>query len=178
MPENQETQEFIRAVQYVRMSTEHQRYSLIKKQNAIAEYALVKGYEIIDTYADPGKSGLSLRGRRALQKLLSDALNPDRRFDAILVLDVSRWGRFQDPDQAAHYEFICRQAGLKVVYCSEAFENDNSTTIAGSFRTKPPARICSKPPWASIKADHWLTAFAENSETSTAIRNASSTRAK
>jgi hypothetical protein len=24
------------------------------------------------------------------------------------VYDVSRWGRFQDPDEAAHYEFLCK----------------------------------------------------------------------
>jgi DNA invertase Pin-like site-specific DNA recombinase len=116
----------LRAVQYVRMSTEHQRYSLVNQKAAIAEYASKRGYEIVGTYADAGKSGLSLKGREALKQLLSDALSPTRSFDAILVLDISRWGRFQDPDQAAHYEFICRQAGLKLAYCAEAFENDNS----------------------------------------------------
>lgn len=120
-----------RAVQYLRMSTEHQRYSLANQSAAIAEYAGERGYEVIETYADAGKSGLSLRGRKALQRLLTDALKPSRSFEAILVLDVSRWGRFQDPDQAAHYEFICRQAGLTVAYCAEPFENDGSavTTI-------------------------------------------------
>jgi DNA invertase Pin-like site-specific DNA recombinase len=113
------------------MSTEHQRYSLANQSAAIAEYAGERGYEVIETYADAGKSGLSLRGRKALQRLLTDALNPSRSFEAILVLDVSRWGRFQDPDQSAHYEFICRQAGLTVAYCAEPFENDGSpvTTI-------------------------------------------------
>ena len=55
-----------------------------------------------------------------------DALSPSRDFSAILVLDVSRWGRFQDPDQSAHYEFICHQAGLHVAYCGEPFENDGA----------------------------------------------------
>jgi DNA invertase Pin-like site-specific DNA recombinase len=59
--------------------------------------------------------------------LLSDAINPARTFDAVLVLDVSRWGRFQDPDQAGHYEFICRQAGLTIIYCAEPFQADNSS---------------------------------------------------
>jgi hypothetical protein len=47
-------------------------------------------------------------------------------YSAILVLDVSRWGRFQDTDQAAHYEYICRDAGVNVHYCGEPFENDGS----------------------------------------------------
>jgi DNA invertase Pin-like site-specific DNA recombinase len=120
----------LRAAQYVRMSTDHQRYSIDNQKAAIGEYAACHGYEIVATYADPGKSGLSLKGREALQRLLSDALAPNRTFDAILILDVSRWGRFQDPDQAGHYEFICRQAGIKLVYCIEPFDNDLSPASA------------------------------------------------
>ncbi|MBR0717867.1 recombinase family protein [Bradyrhizobium liaoningense] len=114
----------IRAAQYLRMSSENQRYSTENQQNAIREYAEQHGYEVVASYIDAGKSGLSLKGRDALQQLLSDALAAKRAFDAILVLDVSRWGRFQNPDQAAHYEFLCRQAGIRVVYCGEPFGDD------------------------------------------------------
>ncbi|MCP3400203.1 recombinase family protein [Bradyrhizobium sp. CCGB20] len=111
----------IRAVQYLRMSSENQRYSTENQQNAIAEYATRNGFHIVESYIDAAKSGLSLKGRKALQRLLSDTLAPQRDFDAILVLDVSRWGRFQNPDQAGYYEFLCRQAGVMVVYCGEPF---------------------------------------------------------
>jgi DNA invertase Pin-like site-specific DNA recombinase len=47
-------------------------------------------------------------------------------FQAILVYDVSRWGRFQDADESAYYEYICRRAGIQVIYCAEQFENDGS----------------------------------------------------
>src|ERR1700719_107811 len=114
----------IHAAQYLRMSSENQRYSTENQQNAIAEYAQQQGYHIVASYTDAGKSGLSLKGRDALKQLLSDVLATPRVFDAILVLDVSRWGRFQNPDQAAHYEFICRQAGVRVVYCGEPFGED------------------------------------------------------
>jgi DNA invertase Pin-like site-specific DNA recombinase len=113
-----------RAAQYLRMSSENQRYSTENQQTAIAEYARQHGYQVVASYIDAGKSGLSLKGRDALRQLLSDALAARRAFDAILVLDVSRWGRFQNPDQAAHYEFLCRQAGLRVVYCAEPFGED------------------------------------------------------
>ena len=116
----------IRAAQYVRMSTEHQRYSIDNQKAAIGEYAVARGFEIVTSYADGGKSGLSLKGRNALKQLLSDALAPGRRFEAILILDISWWGRFQDPDQAGHYEYICRQAGVRVIDCGEPFENDLS----------------------------------------------------
>lgn len=112
------------AVQYLRMSSENQRYSTENQENAIAEYAQQHGYKIVASYIDAGKSGLSLKGRDALRELLSDALSSKRVFDTILVLDVSRWGRFQNPDQAAHYEFLCRQAGVRVVYCAEPFGDD------------------------------------------------------
>ncbi|MBZ9925014.1 recombinase family protein [Mesorhizobium sp. BR1-1-4] len=114
------------AAQYVRMSTEHQRYSLENQAAAIAEYAAQRGYAIVQTYADAGKSGLSLKGRDGLQQLLADVVTGQHSYSAILVLDVSRWGRFQDSDQSAHYEFICRDAGVAVEYCGEPFENDGS----------------------------------------------------
>jgi len=118
----------VRAVQYLRMSSDNQRYSLENQHAAIAEFAQEHGFTIAASYIDAGKSGLSLKGRDALKQLLSDALTPGRTFDAILVLDVSRWGRFQNPDQAAHYEFLCRQAGVRVVYCGEPFGEDVAPT--------------------------------------------------
>jgi hypothetical protein len=30
-------------------------------------------------------------------------------FDVILVYDVSRWGRFQDADESAYYEYLCKR---------------------------------------------------------------------
>src|SRR6185437_8711155 len=47
-------------------------------------------------------------------------------FGYILVYDISRWGRFQDTDEAAHYEFICKKAGIKIAYCAEQFDNDGT----------------------------------------------------
>jgi DNA invertase Pin-like site-specific DNA recombinase len=64
---------------------------------------------------------------------------------------LGRWGRFQNPDQAAHYEFLCRQAGVRVVYCAEPFGEDVApiTTIvkhlkrvmAGEYSRELSARL-------------------------------------
>lgn len=116
----------IRAAAYVRMSTEHQQYSTENQACAIEAYASERGIEIVKTYADQGKSGLRLDGRDALQKLLKDVENGQAGFSAVLVYDVSRWGRFQDPDESASYEIRCKQAGVAVHYCAEQFENDGS----------------------------------------------------
>ncbi|WP_338111990.1 recombinase family protein [Sphingomonas naasensis] len=115
-----------RAAQYVRMSTEHQKYSTDNQAEAIRRYAGLRGYEIVATYADEGKSGLNLDGRPALQRLLEDVETHRTDFTALLVYDVSRWGRFQDPDEAASYELRCKRAGVQVHYCAEQFENDGS----------------------------------------------------
>ncbi|MFT4075716.1 MAG: recombinase family protein [Asticcacaulis sp.] len=116
------------AVQYMRMSTEHQRYSIDNQRILIAEYAQERGYEIIASYQDDGKSGLTLKERDGLNRLLHDVTDPARKFSTILVQDVSRWGRFQDPDQHGAYEFLCREMGVNIEYVAEPFENDGSST--------------------------------------------------
>jgi len=116
----------MRAVEYVRMSTEHQQYSTENQASKIREYATQRGIEVIRTYTDAGKSGLRIDGREALQQLLRDVESGSNEFQMILVYDVSRWGRFQDADESAYYEYRCRRAGIQVVYCAEQFENDGS----------------------------------------------------
>ena len=114
----------IPAAQYLRMSTEDQPNSIAMQRDAIQRYADVHGYEVVATYSDPGKSGLYIKNRIGLRNLLLDVLTGNARFRSILVYDVSRWGRFQDTDESAHYEFLCRRAGVEVQYCAEEFEND------------------------------------------------------
>jgi DNA invertase Pin-like site-specific DNA recombinase len=114
------------AAMYVRMSTDHQKYSTENQADAIREYATRYNMEIVETYADQGKSGLSLEGRDALKRLIDDVQAKRTNFTVILVLDVTRWGRFQDADESAYYEYICRSAGIDVQYVAEQFENDGS----------------------------------------------------
>ena len=116
----------MRAVEYVRMSTEHQQYSTENQSSKIRDYADRRNIEIVRTYADAGKSGLRIDGREALQRLIRDVESGCADFQLILVYDVSRWGRFQDADESAYYEYRCRRAGMQVVYCAEQFENDGS----------------------------------------------------
>lgn len=116
----------VRAAEYVRMSTDHQKYSTENQADAIRYYAAGRGIEIVRTYADAGKSGLKIDGRDALKQLIDDVQTGVADFTMILVYDVSRWGRFQDADESAYYEYICKRAGIVVQYCTEQFENDGS----------------------------------------------------
>src|SRR5208337_3460459 len=114
------------AAAYVRMSTEHQQYSTSNQMDVIRDYAKRRGMQITKDYSDEGKSGLNIKGRDSLAQMIQDVQDGKVNFSSILVYDVSRWGRFQDSDESAHYEFICRRAGVAVHYCAETFVNDGS----------------------------------------------------
>jgi len=126
----------VRAAGYVRMSTDHQRYSAKNQRRALDAYAVARQIVIVRFYADEGKSGLNLRNRPGLQALLRDAEISERDFDIVLVYDVSRWGCFQDPDEGAYYEYLMRRHGVSVTYCAEPFDNDGSplSTIVKSVK--------------------------------------------
>jgi len=124
----------IRAAQYVRMSTEHQQYSTENQADVIRDYAARHDIEIVRTFEDAGKSGLRIQGRGALQELIDVVKAGKADFSTILVYDVSRWGRFQNPDEAAFYEYTCKDAGIDVVYCAEQFTNDGSMS-SNVFKT-------------------------------------------
>ena len=113
---------------YVRMSTEHQQYSTENQLDRIKEYAARRGMGIVRVFADEGKSGLSVKGRESLRRMIAEVEQGKPDFKAILAYDVSRWGRFQDADESGYYEYICKRAGINVHYCAEQFENDGSPT--------------------------------------------------
>jgi DNA invertase Pin-like site-specific DNA recombinase len=128
----------LRAAQYVRMSTDHQRYSTANQADIIASYAQSRNLSIVRTYSDEGLSGLSIAWRDGLKALIADVEIGRADFDCVLVYDVTRWGRFQNVDESAYYEFICQRAGITVHYCADEFENDGSLT---SFMIKTNKRI-------------------------------------
>ncbi len=124
------------AAAYVRMSTEHQQYSTSNQMDVICEYAKRREMQIVKDYSDEGKSGLNIQGRESLARMIQDVQDGRINFSSILVYDVSRWGRFQDADESAYYEYMCRRAGVSVHYCAEQFENDGSpvSTIVKSVK--------------------------------------------
>ena len=67
-----QSQSSTRAAQYVRMSTDHQQYSIENQAVVIGAYAEARGLTIVRTYRDDGESGLRLRNRAGLRQLLDD----------------------------------------------------------------------------------------------------------
>lgn len=115
-----------RAALYVRMSTEHQQYSPENQADIIRQYAADHNMEVVQVYSDHGRSGLNIAGREGLNQLMADVESKSVNFTSLLVYDVSRWGRFQDVDESAYYEYVLKRAGIRVHYCAEQFENDGS----------------------------------------------------
>ena len=114
------------AAEYVRMSTEHQRYSIENQTDTIRLYAAERNIKVVQTYMDYGKSGLTLQGRAGLERLLEDVQAGRNDYSLVLVYDVSRWGRFQNYDESAFYEHLCKRAGARIIYCAETFPDDES----------------------------------------------------
>lgn len=109
----------VRVAQYLRMSTDHQQYSLHNQSEYIKDYAEKNNMEIAYTYDDAGKSGVSIVGRHSLQQLLNDVEQKKIDIQAVLFYDVSRFGRFQNSDEAAYYSFLFERNGVDLIYCSE-----------------------------------------------------------
>src|SRR5579863_4862923 len=86
----------VKAAQYVRVSTDQQKYTIENQAAALAAYAARRNISIVRTYSDLGRSGVRIAGRDALQQLIRDVQRGRADFDCILVYDISRWGRFQD----------------------------------------------------------------------------------
>lgn len=120
--------QLIPAAQYLRMSTEHQQYSLENQATAIQKYAEMNGFEIVRTYSDPARTGVLLKGRDGLQQLLRDVVPQAAPYRAILVYDVSRWGRFQEATNRRRIQYSAKSkwdyaavygilTGLKYIGC-------------------------------------------------------------
>ncbi len=121
-----------KAVAYYRHSAEDKQENSVPIQREHAQkFAQQYGIEIIHEEADEGKSGL-LSNRPGFERLFNEwVLNTNApQFDYVLVYDVSRWGRFQDQDEAAYYEFRCKQQNKKVIYISRGFPKEEQKLIS------------------------------------------------
>lgn len=138
----------VRAAQYVRMSTEHQQYSTENQMDTISRYAEGRNMQTVRTYSDEARSGLNIEGRSGLRDLIHDVESGQADYTEILVYDVSRWGRFQDVDESAYYEYICKRANVRVHYCAEQFENDGSlsSTLLKTIKRTWPANTAASYP--------------------------------
>jgi DNA invertase Pin-like site-specific DNA recombinase len=118
---------------YYRHSAEDKQENSVPIQRERAQgFAHDYNIQITLEIADEGKSGLSA-DRPGFERLFKEyVLNPDvPKADYILVNDVSRWGRFQDPDEAAYWTMLCKQQGIQVIYIDKGFPDKNNLLSSG-----------------------------------------------
>lgn len=114
------------AVAYYRHSAQdRQKNSVEIQSDQVRLWAQQHGVEIIAEFADRGRSGLTAEGRPAFSDMM-EWVRTRQDFTQILVLDVSRWGRFQDIDLSAQYSAECKRHGKEVIYVNLGIENDGS----------------------------------------------------
>jgi DNA invertase Pin-like site-specific DNA recombinase len=121
-----------KAIAYYRHSAEDKQENSVAIQRQYTEkFARDNNIKIIHEEADEGKSGL-LASRPGFERLFTDWIENSNAlpFDYVLVYDVSRWGRFQDQDQAAYYTHLCTKYGKEVVYVSRGFPDTNNPLIS------------------------------------------------
>jgi uncharacterized protein YegP (UPF0339 family) len=82
---------------------------------------------------DDAISGTSTEARKAFRAMIEAAQRPDRFFRYVLVYDVKRFGRV-DTDEAGHYRYLLRQAGVEVIYTSEGFNGGDSDDLIRSVK--------------------------------------------
>ncbi len=113
----------LRAIGYVRRSTDRQEQSIPDQKKAIEGYAAEHGLRLAKFYIDDAISGTSTVGRKAFQQLMQDAQGAQRSFELIIVYDVKRFGRVGN-DEAGYYRHLLRKHGVEVRYVSENFNGD------------------------------------------------------
>ena len=129
------------AAAYLRSATQLAGDALRKQLDAIVPYARDHGMQLIRVYCDECGSGLRNGGRSGLRQMFRDIEGEARDFDALLMPDPSRWGRFLDPGQGACLELECRKAGIEVHYCAEAPAGGGIDLSAATKMLKPVTAI-------------------------------------
>ena len=116
-----------RAVAYYRHSAQDRQENSVEiQQDQVRKFAAENDIEIIKEFADCGKSGLTVEGRHSFNEMLGDYVQGGKaEFELVLVLDVSRWGRFQETDLSAYYTGMCQQNGKQVVFTTIGFPKEN-----------------------------------------------------
>jgi len=113
----------IRAVCYCRVSTTDQNNALQVRE--LTEYVGRRGWELAGIYEDRGISGIRA-SRPGLDSLMADARM--RKFDAVLVYKLDRWGRSLVNCVAGIQEL--QSLGIRFVVVSQGLDTDQSSPTA------------------------------------------------
>jgi len=72
-----------------------------------------------------------------IKQLIDDVQNCCVEFKTILLLNLTRWGRFQDGEEYEYLESIFRSANIDVKYSEkDKYNNKQTTNILNNARKK------------------------------------------
>ena len=102
---------------YLRSATELRGESLQRQLEAVLRYARDHDMQVIRFYCDECGSGLRIDNRPGLAQLFRDVASDAADFDAILLLDPSRWGRFPFAHDVITGELARANSAVEIHYC-------------------------------------------------------------
>lgn len=108
---------------YARVSTTDQDCEM--QLSELRRYAAAQGFTIAEEYIDTGFSGKSAN-RPALKRCMADAAK--RRFDAVLVWKLDRWGR--TVAQLSQDILTFDSAGIRFICPSQGIDTDQSNSMS------------------------------------------------
>ena len=113
------------AVAYYRHAAQdRQENSIPIQREQVHKWAEKNGVEIIQEFAGPGRSGLTVEGRPAFTEMMDGWVKKRHDFQYVLCLDVSRWCR--SIDLAAQYIAECKKHGKQVIYTAAGKPRENN----------------------------------------------------
>ena len=115
---------------YLRSATQLAGESLRNQLDAVLRYARNRDMQLVRIYCDECGSGLRIDNRPGLGQLLRDLDRGDGDFEAVLLLDRSRWSRLLNPEHVRFMEERCGAAGVEVHYCAEDLYDDETSISA------------------------------------------------
>ena len=122
----------IPAVRYLRMSTNKQEHSISHQIDHTDKFAAQYGFGINQDYIEPGISGVTAEDRPQFLKMLDDLSSGKVRCKAVLIYDMSRFGRFQLPTESMYNEHKLVMMNIRLIECTKEYreqENDGDTLM-------------------------------------------------
>ena len=111
---------------YCRCSTAMQERSILDQQKEIQLFAEKNNLKIIRWFIDEDRSGTSIENREGFQEMRRLVEQGENDFSAILIYDLSRWGRFPDPRESIYWEIYFEKRGVDILYTNDDVQNTKS----------------------------------------------------
>ena len=115
---------------YLRSATELRGESLQRQLEAVLRYARDHDMQLIRFYCDECGSGFRIDNRPGLAQLFRDVASDVPDFDAILLLDPSRWGRFPFAHDVITGGLARANSAVEIHYCFDPPDDAEEISVS------------------------------------------------